>query len=136
MTTHKLVGCLSVIAAFLFSPVVSASAVDTLFDKYQQQSAGPFSAASGKVFWDKIYPAKDGGKERQCNACHGSDLSKSGKHVKTGKLIELLAPSANSQRFTEEKKIEKWFKRNCKWTLERECTAQEKGDLLKYLIKQ
>ncbi|TBR21868.1 MAG: DUF1924 domain-containing protein, partial [Candidatus Nitrosotenuis sp.] len=29
--------------------------------------------------------------------------------------------------------VEKWFKRNCKETLERECTPQEKGDFLAYL---
>ncbi|MEA3244387.1 MAG: DUF1924 domain-containing protein, partial [Pseudomonadota bacterium] len=33
------------------------------------------------------------------------------------------------------KKIEKWFKRNCKWTLGRECTAQEKADFLAYIDK-
>ncbi|MFK5970948.1 MAG: DUF1924 domain-containing protein [Candidatus Marithrix sp.] len=29
--------------------------------------------------------------------------------------------------------IRKWFKRNCKWTLGRECNAQEKGDILKFI---
>ena len=48
----------------------------------------------------------------------------------TGKAIEPLAPSANPKRLTDPEHIEKWFLRNCKWTLGRECTPQEKGDFL------
>jgi hypothetical protein len=44
-----------------------------------------------------------------------------------------LAPSAQSDRFSDPEKVEKWFKRNCTWTWGRECTAQEKGDFLAYL---
>lgn len=44
-----------------------------------------------------------------------------------------MAPSANPERLTDVRKIEKWFKRNCKWTLGRECSAQEKTDLLLYI---
>ena len=44
-----------------------------------------------------------------------------------------MAPSVNAARLSSRKQIEKWFKRNCKWTLGRECSAQEKGDLLAYL---
>ncbi|MCP4267412.1 MAG: DUF1924 domain-containing protein, partial [Candidatus Brocadiaceae bacterium] len=65
--------------------------------------------------------------------CHGSDLNQAGKHVRTNKLIKAMAPSANPERYTKVKKIKKWFLRNCKWTLGRECTAQEKGDVLAYL---
>ncbi len=136
MKIYELVSCTSVIAVFLFSQTVSASTVDVLLDTYQQQGAGPFSAEAGQLFWGKIYSSKDGGQDRQCATCHSDDLTKPSKHVKTGKVIEPLAPSVNSQRFTDEKKIEKWFKRNCKWTLGRECSAQEKGDLLMFLIKQ
>ena len=57
-------------------------------------------------------------------------------HVCTGKSIELMAPSVNPKRLTDSRLIEKWFKRNCKWTLGRECTPQEKGDLLVYLQTQ
>ena len=32
--------------------------------------------------------------------------------------------------YTDPEHIEKWFTRNCKWTLGRECTPQEKGDFL------
>jgi hypothetical protein len=56
--------------------------------------------------------------------------------VKTGKRIEPMAVSVNPQRLGDMAKIEKWFRRNCKWTLGRACTAQEKGDLLSFLRQQ
>ncbi|MEZ5478601.1 MAG: DUF1924 domain-containing protein [Thiolinea sp.] len=69
-----------------------------------------------------------------CASCHTANPAQDGKHTRTGKLIEPLAPAANAQRFTRLKKTEKWFRRNCKDVLERECTALEKGDILTYLL--
>ncbi len=122
--------------ALLALPVAYADTVDELLKEYQAQGAANFSAAKGKAMWTEKYAAKEGGAARSCASCHGEDLAMSGKHAKTGKAIEPLAPSANPQRFTDRAKIEKWFKRNCSWTLGRECTAQEKGDFLSYLRKQ
>ena len=82
----------------------------------------------------KDYPDPDEpGKVRNCSTCHGKDLRAPGKHTKSGKTIDPLAPSANKERLTDPKFIEKWFTRNCKWVLGRECTPQEKGDFLAYL---
>ncbi|MBT5634001.1 MAG: DUF1924 domain-containing protein, partial [Gammaproteobacteria bacterium] len=36
-------------------------------------------------------------------------------------------------RFNSMKKVEKWFKRNCKWTFSRPCSPQEKGDILTFI---
>ena len=47
-----------------------------------------------------------------------------------------MARSVNPERLTEVKKLNKWFLRNCKWTYGRECTAQEKGDILVWLSDQ
>ncbi|HCS12500.1 MAG TPA: hypothetical protein DIW28_01710, partial [Zetaproteobacteria bacterium] len=44
------------------------------------------------------------------------------------KRIEPMAPSVNPERLTDPAKIEKWFGRNCEWTIGRDCTAQEKAD--------
>ena len=88
-----------------------------------------FSAERGERF----FKAKHGG-EWSCSSCHTDNPAASGKHAKTGKLIEPLAPSANAARFTNPKKVEKWFKRNCNDVLDRVCTAQEKGDVLAYLL--
>ena len=57
-----------------------------------------------------------------------------GKHTKTGKEIAPLAPATNPQRFADAAKVEKWFNRNCNDVLGRVCTAQEKGDVLAYLM--
>jgi hypothetical protein len=107
--------------------------VETLLDTYRQQGAKAFSAGTGETRWTQVNADN---KRRSCSDCHGSDLSQVGKHAKTGKRIEPMAPSANPQRLTDVAKIEKWFKRNCKWTWGRACTAQEKGDFLIFLQQQ
>jgi mono/diheme cytochrome c family protein len=74
------------------------------------------------------------GGEWSCSSCHTSNPAAMGKHRVTGKPIDPLAPVANPERFTNPAKVEKWFKRNCKDVLKRECTPQEKGDVLTYLL--
>ena len=112
---------------------VNADVVDQALAQYRTQGAGEFNAAAGKALWDKTYPDAGGGEPRSCATCHSADLRQPGKHAQTGKRIEPMAPSVNAKRFTDLKFVEKWFLRNCKWTLGRECTAQEKGDVLMYL---
>jgi len=56
-----------------------------------------------------------------------------GKHASTGKSIAPLAPAFNPKAFTETAKVDKWFRRNCKDVLARECSAAEKADVLAYL---
>ncbi len=113
-----------------------ASIVDGLLQKYQTQGAQQFDAAAGKALWTKSFGISAEGKERRCTTCHTDDLRRSGEHVKTGKKIEPLAPSVNSKRLTDVADIEKWFKRNCEWTLGRECSPQEKGNFLAYIRNQ
>ncbi len=84
--------------------------------------------------WAQIFTSE--GQERACTTCHGDNLKEPGKHAKTGKTIETLAPPVNPKRLTDTKEIEKWFLRNCKWTLGRECSPQEKGDFLVFLREQ
>lgn len=83
---------------------------------------------TGKSLWDQRISIG-----RSCADCHGKDLTRKGKHVKTNKVIKPMALSVNPKRYTKPKKIEKWFKRNCKWTWGRECTALEKDQMLQYL---
>ncbi len=110
-----------------------ADAVSELTNQYRQQGATEFSAGAGEAFWNKEFKDAKSGEARSCTGCHGTDLTKAGKHARTGKVIKPMALSVNPKRLTETKKIEKWFKRNCKWTLGRECTPQEKGDVMAYL---
>jgi cytochrome c553 len=118
---------------FLLPAVVHAEALEERFASYLQKGAGSFDSAKGQAIWQQGVLHAKSGKTRSCGSCHGNDLTQPGKHVKTGKTIKPMALSANPQRLTDGKKIEKWFKRNCKWTWGRACTAQEKGDILSYL---
>ncbi len=112
--------------------VDGAGAEQSLRD-YKSQGVGPFSRQAGERLWLSVHAAKDKGPERSCSDCHGSDLKQSGKHLRTGKPIKPMAPTVNAERLTDRKKMEKWFKRNCKWTFGRECTPQEKGDLILFI---
>jgi len=117
--------------------IASADVVDDMLKTYQAAGAQNFSADSGDRLWHQSHSDPgQAGKTRSCTTCHGENLRTKGKHVRTGKVIEPMAPSVNKERLTDPKFIEKWFRRNCKWVLDRECTPQEKGDLLTYLRKQ
>jgi hypothetical protein len=76
---------------------------------------------------------KTSGEKVSCMICHTPDPKKPGL-TRANKVINPLAPIANSERFTDFSKVEKWFKRNCNDVLERECTALEKGDFVKYMM--
>jgi mono/diheme cytochrome c family protein len=108
------------------------AAVTELLDQYRAEGAADFDAAWAKDAWTKEFRADDG-KMRSCITCHGSDLRKSGRHAKTGKVIDPMARSVNPDRYTDTAKIEKWFKRNCKWAWGRLCTPREKGAFLLFL---
>ncbi len=121
-------------AVLVWMPAIVHSAeVESLLDKYRQQGVEQFSAIKGETRWNLVNAENSG---RSCSDCHGSNLALVGKHAKTGKRIEPMAPSANPKRLTDMAKIEKWFRRNCKWTLGRACTPQEKGDFLVFLQQQ
>ncbi|MCF6191501.1 MAG: DUF1924 domain-containing protein [Cocleimonas sp.] len=127
---HKIV----ITTVLLFSsPVLMADAINDMFAEYQQSGVSNMDAKAGEAFWKQEFTDKKTGKMRSCTTCHGTDLTKTGKHIRTGKPIKPMAPSANKKSLTDVKKIKKWFKRNCKWTLGRECTAQEQADILSYL---
>lgn len=88
-----------------------------------------FSAARGQQFFTNRH-----GNDWSCASCHTVNPMQSGKHDVTGKVIRPMAPAANPERFTDAAKSAKWFRRNCKDVVGRECTALEKGDILAWLI--
>jgi hypothetical protein len=133
MKLHKILMAASMLLAT--SAALATPATDELFARYKSEGAAGFDAARGGENWSKETRGEDG-QTMSCASCHGKDLSKEGHHHKTNKVIQPMAPSANRERFTDVKKIEKWFKRNCNDVLARECTAQEKGDFLKYLLSK
>ncbi len=91
------------------------------------------SAKRGQSFFTKEWSVSQ--KMPNCTVCHGKNLKVDGKHVITDKRIDPLAPAANPERFTSTAKVEKWFKRNCKEVVGRECTAAEKADFIQFVIQ-
>ena len=123
------------ISGLLAASLVQADTVDDLLVQYANESAGPFHTSAGETLFQRQYDSADGSR-RTCTSCHTNDLRHPGRHVSTGRSIEPLAPSVNARRLTDRGEIEKWLKRNCKWTLGRACTPQEKGDLLSFIRNQ
>ncbi len=100
-----------------------------LLAAYTAQAGQPANAARGETFFKASH-----GQEWQCTSCHGKSPMLGGRHASTDKAIEPLTPAANAKRFTDSAKVEKWFRRNCKDVLARECAAVEKADVLAWLI--
>jgi hypothetical protein len=131
---HVSVLALAAAAGLMMQPA-SAQTVDEVVAaiKSDAKSDNPsfqgFSAARGESFFKTKH-----GNEWSCSSCHTENPAALGKHAKTSKDIQPLAPSANAERFTDQGKVAKWFKRNCNDVLDRVCTAQEKGDVLAYLL--
>lgn len=100
-----------------------------------RQIADGYAAAASPQRGAEFYTRKFGISEKMpaCVSCHTEDPGRPGQHVVTHKDIKPLAPSANPERFTDAAKVEKWFKRNCKEVVGRECTAGEKADFIAFV---
>lgn len=120
-------------AAALALPLDAAWAADTTaaqqLQRWSAQAGSPGEADRGRVF----FTSRHGG-EWSCASCHGHPPTGAGKHAGTGKSIDPMAPSVNPRVFTDSQKVDKWFRRNCKDVLQRECSAGEKADVLAWLI--
>lgn len=116
-------------AALVLGTAALAATPAELLAGYSAQAGQAGQAARGQAFFNGKH-----GKEWSCSTCHGATPTGNGKHATTGKVIEPLAPAANAQRFTDQAKAEKWFRRNCNDVVGRECTATEKADVLAWLI--
>jgi hypothetical protein len=108
------------LAAALCGNAAKADVVADLLKQYERQGASAFTSTRAETMWTQTFADAKTGEKRRCSTCHHDDLRRSGKHAVTG----------NPKRLTDPEHIEKWFTRNCKWTLGRECTPQEKGDFL------
>ena len=110
--------------------------VNAAFSAAPQDILKGYEAQSGKASFargEQFFNAKHG-KEWSCASCHENPPNHDTKHIVTGKVIKPLSPNVNSERFIDHVKVEKWFKRNCNDVLARECTAQEKADVLAWLM--
>ena len=116
------------LAVFSFTELALCATPPELLKGYEAQSSKA-STARGEQFFNAKH-----GKEWSCASCHENPPNHDTKHIVTGKVIKSLSPNSNPDRFTDQAKAEKWFKRNCNDVLARECTAQEKADVLSWLM--
>ena len=122
---------------FSFSRPLHAEGIDDLIDHYatlaksETQSFSGFDSDRGKELYLKEFST---GKidTPSCTSCHTNDPTQVGK-TRAGKAIDPMAVSVSPERYQTLKKAEKWFGRNCRSVLGRECTAIEKGDFLSFM---
>ncbi len=128
-----------VLALMLTAVYVFAASLGEVLQTYTAQakkdnpSFKEFSVANGDKFFHAA-AKHSSGKQMSCATCHTDNPRNAGKHERTGKEILPLAPAVNKARFTDLATVEKWFKRNCHDVVERECSAQEKGDFMTYVL--
>ena len=128
----KAVSCAWVAAlclVFSSAAVAADTSASEQLQRWTAEAKAPGNADKGKAF----FSAKHGG-EWSCTSCHNAPPTTDGKHATTGKPIAPLAPGFNPKAFTDTAKVDKWFRRNCKDVLSRECTAPEKADVMAYLL--
>lgn len=133
LNTHSIHIKSALFILFVFAVIAPAIAAETTPSKQLQywtdKAGSQANSDRGKVFFNSTH-----GKEWSCSSCHGNPPISSGKHASTNKVIDPLAPSANPDALTDSARADKWFRRNCNDVLGRECLAQEKADVLSYLI--
>lgn len=86
----------------------------------------------GRNFFKREFTLK--GKQVSCASCHTDNPANPGKNIVTGKAIKPLSPVVEKSRFTDVDKVEKNFVDHCNDILGRDCTAQEKGNYIAYLL--
>lgn len=127
---------ITLMLSFLNMPL-HAGGVDDLINHYaalaksETQSFVGFDSSRGKALYLKEFTS---GKRAtpSCTSCHTNNPTQIGE-TRAGKAIEPMAVSVNPERYQSLKKAEKWFRRNCKSVLGRECTPAEKGDFLSFM---
>ena len=120
---------LLVVIGVALSLATHASTPNAQAAAYSAQAGAPVQASLVQQF----FTAKHG-KDWSCASCHTVNPTAAGKHASTGKPIGAMAPSVNPERFTDQAKTEKWFRRNCNDVIGRECTTLEKADVLAWLL--
>jgi len=122
------------LASLVFASAVAAgdTSPQKLLHSFEAISGSKASAVAG----NKLFTSKHtGGKPDtpSCITCHTTNLKGMGQ-TRVGKPIDPMAISANPNRLTDQKKVAKWFRRNCKTVLGRECSAKEKSNIIAYFL--
>jgi len=132
------VALFAVLSIASFSVLADAASAQKLADKYAaiakniDPASKGLSVDDGKAFFNRELTVR--GKQIACASCHTTNPADTGKNIVTGKPIKPLAPAANPERFSNLDKVEKNFEKHCLDVIGRDCTAQEKGNFIAYLI--
>jgi Domain of unknown function (DUF1924) len=131
-------------ATIVLRAVLGAAAV-VLIGLGPAQAATPAEILAGYAEQAKSTPSPERGQQfftrkfkgnlfESCTDCHTATPTGRGKDLSSEKLMSALAPAANSRRFTDLARVENLFNLNCKDVVGRACSAQEKADVLSWLI--
>lgn len=107
-----------------------ATPARALLAAYTAQAGGSASAEQGKAFFTRRF----GRDFDSCASCHTDTPTRPGKDLVSEKPIAPLAPAAAPQRFSDKANVEYRFAQNCKDVVGRDCSAQEKADVLSWLL--
>jgi hypothetical protein len=135
---------LSVVAGQAFA---DANTAQKLADKYAATAKAADSAYTGlsvedgKTFFNREVIQFKGdknnpGKAIACASCHTANPADVGKHIVTGKSIKPLSPFVNAKRFQSVADVEKKFAKHCNEVVGSDCTPQEKGNYIAYVLTE
>lgn len=130
MKAVHLIASLLLATGFPAAPVVHAQSTSPAQLQRDYETA---AGASGRADRGQAFFTRRHGGEWSCASCHGQVPTGAGRHAVTNKPMDPLAPAFNAKVFTDERRVEKWFRRNCQDVVQRECSAAEKADVLAWL---
>ena len=128
--SNKILMMCAMACALTVNGLAWAGAPEAQLLKWNAEAGSAGQADRGQAFFNQNH-----GHEWTCASCHGNPPTEQGRHASTGKTLKPLAPAANPASLTDSSKTDKWFRRNCREVLSRECTPMEKADVLAWLIQ-
>lgn len=128
---HAALAAAALLAVGATLPAAAATPAEIVADYARQAGGAPGSAERGQKLFTTSFGTQLGW---SCSSCHTRDPTKPGKDDMTGKPIAPMAPAANPERFTDRSKVEHQFRVNCRDVVGRDCTVQEKLDVLSWLL--
>ena len=131
LTTGQMVSLSGLVAAAPLQENIARYAAE---EKAGNKGFIAFSAERGRTLF-LSRPATGKPDTPSCTSCH-TDTPLAVGLTRAGKEIAPMALSMTPDRYGDDKKLEKWFRRNCKSVLGRVCTPLEKGDFLTFMSTQ
>ena len=127
---RQLVSLAAILLAAIFSmPAMGQTTAQSQLADLEAATNAKGDSARGRIFFTSAHA-----NDWSCATCHRAPPITAGEHASTGKRIAPLAPAANADAFTSQRRTDKWFRRNCNDVLDRNCTDQEKANVLAYLL--